>query len=260
MVAAARRAVELDPDLVDAQIQYTRTISGPRKLALTEDALAHALSLDPNHPEALEAYSNLLMTVGRLKEALALKQRSHELDPFIPVRNNNLAEALWLDGQTDAAIALLKDSIGRVGRPGVGAEDDLARIYASMGHYEEAAATLSTILTSQRPQEVKDVASAAVKLLRSAPTKAAEPEKLPGLLGFQWVYLYVGAPDRALARYDDGVPGPGFAYLMHPSYAFVRKTEHFKNIVRNSGLVAYWRERGWPEFCHPIGADDFACQ
>jgi hypothetical protein len=33
----------------------------------------------------------------------------------------------------------------------------------------------------------------------------------------------------------------------------VRKTEHFKALARNNGLVDYWRERGWPEFCRPDG-------
>ncbi len=176
MVAAARRAVELDPDLVEAQVMYTLTISGPRKLALIEDALTHALAVDSGNPEALERYSNMLMAVGRVKEALALKQRLHELDPFIPVRNHNLAEALWLDGQTDAAITLLKDSPGRLGRPGIGAESDLARIYASLGRYQDAADTLSPILTSSRtlPQQVRDNISTAVRLLRSAPAKASE--------------------------------------------------------------------------------------
>jgi hypothetical protein len=26
-----------------------------------------------------------------------------------------------------------------------------------------------------------------------------------------------------------------------------------------AGLVGYWRERGWPDLCHPMGADDFVC-
>jgi len=22
----------------------------------------------------------------------------------------------------------------------------------------------------------------------------------------------------------------------------------------------YWRERGWPDLCHPVSADDFVCE
>ena len=22
----------------------------------------------------------------------------------------------------------------------------------------------------------------------------------------------------------------------------------------------YWRARGWPDHCHPVGTDDFACE
>jgi hypothetical protein len=39
----------------------------------------------------------------------------------------------------------------------------------------------------------------------------------------------------------------------------VRKTERFKTLVRAAGLVDYWKARGWPDLCHPVGADDFAC-
>ena len=52
---------------------------------------------------------------------------------------------------------------------------------------------------------------------------------------------------------------PYIAMLWHPSYAPVRKTERFKAYVRKAGLVDYWRASGWPEFCRPIGADDFVC-
>jgi hypothetical protein len=29
--------------------------------------------------------------------------------------------------------------------------------------------------------------------------------------------------------------------------------------VRKAGMVEYWRAKGWPDLCHPVGADDFAC-
>jgi hypothetical protein len=63
-----------------------------------------------------------------------------------------------------------------------------------------------------------------------------------------------------LEYYEEGeVVGTEMALLWHPSYAAVRKMERFKGVVREVGLVDYWRERGWPEFCRPVGADDFAC-
>jgi hypothetical protein len=39
----------------------------------------------------------------------------------------------------------------------------------------------------------------------------------------------------------------------------VRKTARFKAFARDAGLVEYWRARGWPAPCHPVGANDFTC-
>jgi hypothetical protein len=41
--------------------------------------------------------------------------------------------------------------------------------------------------------------------------------------------------------------------------ALLRKTERFKALVRQFGLVDFWRARGWPDLCRPTGADDFVC-
>ena len=79
--------------------------------------------------------------------------------------------------------------------------------------------------------------------------------------------LYARTPERALATYEDtiktgqlGGQGGSFAYLWHPSYAPVRKTERFKEFVRDAGMVEYWRAKGWPEFCRPTSGDDFICE
>ena len=47
--------------------------------------------------------------------------------------------------------------------------------------------------------------------------------------------------------------------LWTSAYAPVRKTERFKAYVRKAGMVDYWKARGWPGLCHPMGADDFVC-
>ncbi len=90
------------------------------------------------------------------------------------------------------------------------------------------------------------------------------PQTLPRLGDMSFVYLHVGAPNRALEFYERNVD-VGYStaattgYLWHPSYAPVRKTERFKAYVRKAGLVDYWRARGWPDLCRPVGTDDFVC-
>jgi hypothetical protein len=32
-----------------------------------------------------------------------------------------------------------------------------------------------------------------------------------------------------------------------------------KSLLRDYGFEAYWREKGWPALCHPVGSDDFEC-
>ena len=104
------------------------------------------------------------------------------------------------------------------------------------------------------------------KLLRAAPQPAASPKDLPKF-GRNWfVYLYVGASDRAMEYYEDmiraGFFAPGGAdnaLLWHPSYSDLRRTERFKAFVRADGLIDYWRAKGWPDFCRPTTGDDFAC-
>ena len=157
---------------------------------------------------------------------------------------------LWLNGENDAAIAIYEamNPVDRGPLP--------ANLYASLGRYGEAADELAS----------RNPASVTASILRTAPAKAASPQTLPRLDLTSFVYLYVGASDQFLESMERQVEA-GFsdpvrnAEVWHPSppYAAVRKTERFKAFARNAGLVEYWRAKGWPKFCRPIGADDFVC-
>ena len=105
---------------------------------------------------------------------------------------------------------------------------------------------------------------AAAKVLDAAPAKAAAPATLPRLGNLSFAYMHVGAPERVLEFYEDEVKADYFqpissTWFWHPTYAAVRKTERFRKVARDLGLVAYWRARGFPAQCHAAGADDFAC-
>jgi len=141
--------------------------------------------------------------------------------------------------------------------------NNLAELYRAQGRYGEAADTLLAIKgEDQRFGPVEDAA----RLIRSAPTKVKAPEALPALdNALSFVYLYVGAPDRVL-DYQERVMAEGnvlisqqVRYLWSPDFAPVRKTERFKALMRAAKYVDYWRARGWPDLCRPLGADDFVC-
>ncbi len=257
MEAAAQRAFQLDPNFVGgAALGLMEFLRG--NMLSSSELLSKAFAVDPNDPARLNEYSVLLADVGRLKEAIAVRQQLRAVEPFVPTYNVWAAEYLWVDGQNEAAIAILNalppDAPGRV--------NDLAMIYASMGRYSEAADMLEKAPTGNAgPAVLKEAA----RLLRAAPAKVAAVDTLPRLgVRLDWVYLYGGAPERAIQTQEFSVK-MGFvapvelAVVWHPSYAPLRKTERFKAYVRALGLVEYWRAKGWPQWCHPTTGDDFAC-
>jgi TolB-like protein len=257
MEAAAQRAFELDPNFVGGAALGIVEVNRGNLLAAGE-LFSKALALDPNDPRMLNVYSIWLATVGRLKEANALRQQLRLVEPYVPILNLWTAEYLWLDGQNEAAIAILNalppDTPNRL--------NDLATIHASMGRYGDAADMLEkSAAGNARPAVLKEVA----RLLRAGPAKVAAVDTLPSLgTRLDWVYLYLGAPERAIEtqefRTNMGFGGPvEVPFVWHPSYAPLRKTERFKAFVRKVGLVDYWRAKGWPEFCRPTTADDFEC-
>jgi TolB-like protein/DNA-binding SARP family transcriptional activator len=250
---AARRAIQLDPSHADGYVSLGHVEDYRGRLLQAHELYSKALSLDPTNSEALALYGNLLASVGYLKEALVPRQQLQELDPFVPIFNAGMATLLWENGQTDAAIEMFKKL--PISLP------DLARVYAAQGRFGEAAESLLAMTPGRfRPGLVEEAA----RLLRSAPQSAPSPQSLPRLGALSFVYLHIGASDRVL-EFDEGNVDVGYsvtvftAFLWHPSYAAVRKTDRFKAFARNAGMVDYWRERGWPEFCRPIGTDDFVC-
>jgi len=238
--AAARKAVSLDANNADALGALGQSLGQRYKFIQAEDTYRQGLKLDPNNLIILSYLAHGLSAVGHLKESLAIWQKLNKLDPLDTRLKLNLARILALTGQYDAAVAIYM----KLGNAYV----DLAQVYAAQGRFQEAADQLLRVPTGTFPAGMVESAS---RLLRSAPMQVPSPQDLPALTPpLQFVYLYVGASSRAI---HIGEP------YWFPAGVTLRNSQSGKAYEREHGFLDYWRARGWPDLCHPVGADDYAC-
>src|SRR5205807_3756999 len=234
--ALARRATALDPKNAEAFVALGYANMVQRRMLAAEDAFKQAIALNPNQADGLHGYSQLLAALGRISDSLALREHLQAGEQFFINYTADTAEIYWLDGDTEKAIAMLQPF-----RPGRTLE--LALVQASAGRYREAAAAIREMPATNYPPGMTE---AAARILESAPAKAAAPADLPRIGNMSFAYMHVGAPERVLEFYEDEVSGNYFqpisaTWFWHPTYAAVRKTTRFKTVVRDLGLLEYWR-------------------
>ncbi|MGE4063253.1 MAG: hypothetical protein AB7E79_07775 [Rhodospirillaceae bacterium] len=258
--AAGRRAIELDPNSADAYAGAANARVFRGSYLEMEDLYRQALKLDPNNPEALHGLSQQLAGLGKRQEAKILRAQLMALEPLVPRYNRDFGRLLLSEGQTEAALAVFQalppDFNERAAL--------LAQVYASTGKYEQAA---DVLLSAPAGAFTAGAAEAGARLLKAAP-KTVLSQELPDLpRSLSFIYVHVGATDRyveaslrALERQVDAGYRIGFGVvLLDAALGNVHATARFKGLAQKAGLVEYWRARGWPDFCRPIGADDFEC-
>jgi hypothetical protein len=72
---------------------------------------------------------------------------------------------------------------------------------------------------------------------------------------------YFGDPEFAMDAMEKGINinTRGLFKIWYPVMKEVRQLPRFKELMREIGLVDFWKEFGWPDLCHPVGDDDFEC-
>lgn len=254
---AARRALDLDPNLAAGHYALALALELQGQLIEADQHYQQAFALAPDDPDVLHLYSRFLASVGRLEDALALRQRLLVVDPLVPIYRAMTAWVLWLNGR-DGEATEMGENLQPLLR-----SYTLSPIVASQGRYDYAAEVIESAPAGMYlPGTVED----ATRLLRSAPIEIPSPESLPRLGLLEFVSLYIGAPLRALDPFEESVR-IGYsvsifnALLWHSSYAEVRRTERFKMFLHDAGVVEYWDENGWPEeFCSRVTSEDFVCE
>jgi TolB-like protein/DNA-binding winged helix-turn-helix (wHTH) protein/Tfp pilus assembly protein PilF len=181
--AAARRALELDPDNAPAQatLGYA-ALYYDWDLEEAESRFLRSIELDPGYSKARQWYANLLTAAGRFDEAEREMRRAQQLEPLSLIASAALGWVhyfagepelaleqyrltlgldpdfelayLWSGwaleelGKYDEALEMLEEAVARSGGSGI-SKASLARLHALRGGREEAERHLAELLGSE---------------------------------------------------------------------------------------------------------------
>ena len=110
VISAARKALELDPDLAEAHVLLANVLQEQWHWADAEAEYRRALELNPNDADAHAGLALWLLCQGRTDEAVAWARRGRELDP-LAVSGDGIAWILFQSHRYDEAIRELRSAL-----------------------------------------------------------------------------------------------------------------------------------------------------
>jgi DNA-binding winged helix-turn-helix (wHTH) protein/TolB-like protein len=262
----ARSALAIDPKDSDAYVALSmiRPVSdyGGRERLLQE-----ALAIDPAGAFANTIKANLLLDVGRFKEAEGFLERAVAANPVSLDATTDVlhvANGQWAAG--DMELDRLHRLWPRSGEVWV----QRWRIYGMEDRWDDVLAVLDD--RGSRPKgftepemEMFRTDALAQKLRTPAAVSRARlqlpkvPVRMPWAADRVLLLYRLGLVDDAFQLADrwaqGGMTRPSApAFLFYPGVAPMRRDPRFMALAARLGLVDYWRSTGkWPDFCAEPG-------
>jgi TolB-like protein len=262
---AADRALELDPTLsmpwaVKSQnVIDTWPIDYPAALAFLDKAIA----ADPRNATALLWRGIAWTNLGFFDRALADLDHAVAIEPNYLNAIRHKALALLLAGREDEAFALYDSGLEK-GFVFSRTESFIAPMLARgrraealllMGVETMAPDLREAVLAAlDHPESALPVADVRALVQRHL----TDPELSQGNGTLTQTHLYIWLGDyESAGNSDDRVTTTISAWDRHPPTW--RNSAGMKTKLEKQGAVAYWRAKGFPPQCHPVGAKDFSC-
>jgi TolB-like protein/DNA-binding winged helix-turn-helix (wHTH) protein len=262
---ATARALALAPDLPAALVAAANLSMQQRKWAQAEQYLLRALVRGSDADAVTFVYGSFLLNMGRPREAMDYYRRGKLSEPLLKEPATLLAIAYEMSGQLDQADAELAATAGLVGDRRFG---DLLHEMVALARRDSAqmrsliAALPANDFSRAVQLGTNDPESARVALRRLATQD--HYQRTPWVWGMAHWAAYFGDHELSLRLLRKGLgahmDGSSALVIWRAVERETRRLPAFKDLVRDLGLVDYWRESGkWNEFCRPVGADDFEC-
>jgi len=212
-----------------------------------------SLAIDPDNADTLNWLGLTWGLVGQPEKAVETFQRCMKVDPMASACTENEYDVLHSLGRYDEAWQHYLAAFDH------GAITDQYTNFSLLAHFEQKSAftfasNQSRYLPRWRRHEAlyeahRNPDADHGELVREVLEFAAR-EKIQidnGYVGL--VLIPLGAWDLQ----------PPMAVVWGREYRRYRQSAQFKRFVRDAGVYAYWRDKGFPSRCQPIGQDDFRC-
>ena len=262
MRIAAERAAALDPDAALTLHAQANVARAETRYADAERLYLRAIEADPSYADVREDHAELLINVGRPQESLIAARDALQLDPFVPI----FWWRLGVIGAREDRRELVNEAQERIraidptNRYGAlasfylefwqGRLDPARAALAEAVQFAPAAAALDALLFrwSQHEQDVDD---------------AEARRTIVGRPDYAINAVYRGDPDLYFAAFDDerarALRYCFYAFTAMPAARSLLADPRAKDALKRYGFVAYWREKGWPALCQPLGENNFEC-
>jgi adenylate cyclase len=272
MAEASAKVIELAPGAWWTKSLRAHQCLVQHRWSEAEASAKAALAAAPaSEVEAARTYAVFLWAVGRTTEAVEHLERARRADPLSLSVSGFLQIGLDCAGRPEEAQAEFERSKDLAGdraiwewwavmrlwrRP----DPDPAALRAQFDvflRHESLPIALNHFMVGK----LGDQAAARTAIRQAFDDPANHDATRSGVLGY-WADHF-GDEDLVLAALRRNLldrNGTTFVNLSYPFETGVRTNPRFKEIVRELGLVDYWRASGnWGDFARPLGTDDFEC-
>ncbi len=273
MAEASARVIALAPHAWWTQSMRAHQFLTQHRWAEAETAANAALAAAPaSEVEGSRTWAVFLWAVGRCKEAVEYLERARRADPLSLSVSGFLQIGLACAGRPEEADAEFERSKDLAGDRAIWEWMALNRLWRREKNADPAAIKVqfhNFLSHESMPMPVLhfiagslDNETAALTAIRNAfEDPAYQDGTRINVLGD--CADHFGDQDSTLAALRHvfiELNGTQFVALYRPLDTAPRTDPRFKEIVRELGLVDYWRASGnWGDFARPLGTDDFEC-
>lgn len=272
-LAASERAIALDPENAEAHASLGSLLIYSGDLIKGTAEIDNAVQLAPDNPAVLDSAAQSLFALGYREEARKLAQRAVENDPLVAIYRNTLGFTTAFSGRTEDMTDPSAEALKQLAKV---REVDPDMVYGYMnayrnlmkaGRFDEAEAMVKAaidrgLLPDAVLADVKRILAAA-KQGKAGETALRAMYAEPGVNPNRQMDIaaLLKDPDLSVATMQ---PVWQSEYQIEPQLfllppASICQHPAWKAQLRKYGVLDLWKSRGFPEWCKPVGTDDFAC-
>lgn len=264
---AALRALEIEPENVDALNALGAVYRDTWRWAESETMLERAMAIDPESAELLEDYAEFLAATGRVEEQRDIAARGYEVDPYLDPLVGIYAQALIATGNSVKALEVLQRGLARGGAlwfndtilTALAGSGDDAAMHALISGLDLPAGGKAALLGAL--ENPGDRAAVEKLLPLMTPAEVALDTIMLSEMA-EIILLHLGYAETVISFYMEKYSNDQWGsteYWFMPLYAGFRARPEFAELLDMIGLSVYWGQAGWPEFCKKLQSGDIRC-